>query len=214
MIIVISPIPICCHLCSMRPSSPIAARPCRNCPPPSAPVMKPRWPCRPYLAAVLSAEKETADWFETALAATARRVGKPDTEVALRVANFISNRSVRRPEEAEQGYRRQARSSPDALAELLALAADGTLSGPLMKQVFEAMLETGEGAASIVESRGQKQVSDTGAIDAAIREVMDANPDKVAEYRSGKGQIVRLLRRPDHARHGRQGPRLSSSMIG
>ena len=44
----------------------------------------------PYLAAVLSAEKETADWFETALAATAAKVGQPVTKVALRVANFVS----------------------------------------------------------------------------------------------------------------------------
>jgi aspartyl-tRNA(Asn)/glutamyl-tRNA(Gln) amidotransferase subunit B len=154
----------------------------------------------PYLSAVLSAEQETAAWFETALAATAARVGKPDAEVALRVANFISTDLFG----ALKKLGKDIGDSPvsaDALAELLALAADGTLSGPLVKQVFEAMLETGDSAASIVESRGLKQVSDTGAIDAAIQAVMDANPDKVAEYRGGKdklfgffvGQVMRAM---------------------
>jgi aspartyl-tRNA(Asn)/glutamyl-tRNA(Gln) amidotransferase subunit B len=154
----------------------------------------------PYLAAVLSAEKETADWFETALAATAAKVGQPVTEVALRVANFVSTDLFGALKKLGKGIG-DSPVSPDALAELLALAADGTLSGPLVKQVFEAMLETGEGAANIVEQRGLKQVSDTGAIDAAIQTVMDANPDKVAEYRSGKdklfgffvGQVMRAM---------------------
>ena len=57
-------------------------------------------------------------------------------------------------------------------AELLALIADGTLSGRLGKDVFALMLETGKDAGVIVEERGLKQVSDTGALEAAIAEVM------------------------------------------
>jgi aspartyl-tRNA(Asn)/glutamyl-tRNA(Gln) amidotransferase subunit B len=74
-------------------------------------------------------------------------------------------------------------------AELLALVADGTISGTISKQVFEIMLETGEGAGAIVESRGLRQTSDTGAIDAEIDKVLAANADKVAEYKSGKEQL-------------------------
>ena len=51
------------------------------------------------------------------------------------------------------------------------------------------MLESGEGAAEIVESRGLKQTSDTGAIDAAIDKVLADNADKVAEYKGGKEQL-------------------------
>ena len=69
------------------------------------------------------------------------------------------------------------------------LVADGTLSGTLAKQVFEIMLETGEDPGAIVEARGLKQTSDTGAIEAAIAEVMAANADKVAEYRGGKDKL-------------------------
>ena len=87
------------------------------------------------------------------------------------------------------------------LGELIDLVADGTLSNRLAKDVFEAMTETGKSAAEIVAERGLKQVSDTGAIEAAINQVIAANADKVAEYRSGKdklygffvGQVMRAM---------------------
>jgi aspartyl-tRNA(Asn)/glutamyl-tRNA(Gln) amidotransferase subunit B len=79
--------------------------------------------------------------------------------------------------------------SPTQGAELLRLIADGTLSGTLGKQVFEIMLETGQDPGRIVEERGLKQTSDTGAIDNVIAGVMAANEDKVAEYRSGKDKL-------------------------
>jgi aspartyl-tRNA(Asn)/glutamyl-tRNA(Gln) amidotransferase subunit B len=75
------------------------------------------------------------------------------------------------------------------LGALLDLIADGTLSGSLAKQVFEAMLDTGKPPAEIVEERGLKQVTDTGAIEAAVTEVLAKNADKVAEYRSGKDKL-------------------------
>jgi aspartyl-tRNA(Asn)/glutamyl-tRNA(Gln) amidotransferase subunit B len=67
--------------------------------------------------------------------------------------------------------------------------------------VFEIMLETGEGAAEIVEARGLKQTSDSGAIDAVIDEVLAANADKVEQYKSGKealfgffvGQVMKAM---------------------
>jgi aspartyl-tRNA(Asn)/glutamyl-tRNA(Gln) amidotransferase subunit B len=55
--------------------------------------------------------------------------------------------------------------------------------------VFEIMLETGQDPAAIVEERGLKQTSDTGAIEAEIAKVMAANADKVAEYRGGKDKL-------------------------
>jgi aspartyl-tRNA(Asn)/glutamyl-tRNA(Gln) amidotransferase subunit B len=60
----------------------------------------------------------------------------------------------------------------------------------MAKDVFEIMVETGKAPAQIVEERGLKQVTDTGAIDAAIDQVIAANPDKVAEYRSGKDKLM------------------------
>jgi aspartyl-tRNA(Asn)/glutamyl-tRNA(Gln) amidotransferase subunit B len=91
--------------------------------------------------------------------------------------------------------------SPSQAAELLKLVGDGTISGSLAKQVFEIMLESGEGAAAIVESRGLKQTSDTGAIDAAVDKVLADNADKVAEFKAGKealfgffvGQVMKAM---------------------
>ena len=135
----------------------------------------------PYNAAVLTAEVEAARWFEALL----DRLGEAH---AQRAANWVTselfgalNRLGLTIEDSPV--------APDAAAELLALVADGTLSGTLAKQVFEIMLETGEGAAAIVEARGLRQTSDTGAIDAAIAAVIAANPDKVADYRGGKDKL-------------------------
>lgn len=72
---------------------------------------------------------------------------------------------------------------------LLALIEDNTISGKIAKDVLDFMVETGKDAASIVEEKGLKQVTDTGAIEKVIDDVMAANADKVAEYRSGKDKL-------------------------
>jgi aspartyl-tRNA(Asn)/glutamyl-tRNA(Gln) amidotransferase subunit B len=79
--------------------------------------------------------------------------------------------------------------TPPMLAELLKLQYDKIISGRLAKDVFAAMVETGKNPADIVEERGLKQVTDTGAIEGAIDAVMKAQSDKVAEYRSGKDKL-------------------------
>ena len=135
----------------------------------------------PYLAQVLTAEKDTAAWFETLVAAT----GQPEAEIALRAANWVTSDLFGALKKLGKDIT-ESPVSPAAGAELLALQADGTLSGPLAKQVFEIMLETGEAPGAIVESRGLKQVTDTGAIDAAIAAIIAANADKVAQYKGGK----------------------------
>jgi aspartyl-tRNA(Asn)/glutamyl-tRNA(Gln) amidotransferase subunit B len=142
----------------------------------------------PYNASVLTAEVETARWFETLLAETSKRSGKPESETARQASNWLLS-------DLFGALNRLGRSladspvSPYQAAELLALTADGTLSGTLAKQVFEIMLETGDDAGTIVEERGLKQTSDTGAIEAVIAGVLEANADKVAEYRSGKDKL-------------------------
>jgi len=137
-----------------------------------------------YNAAVIVADVETARWFEALVAAT----GKPEGEIARTASNWLIsdlfgalNRLGKSIEDSPV--------SPKQGAELLSLVADGTLSGTLAKQVFEIMLETGDDAGKIVEDRGLKQTSDTGAIEAVIAEVMAANADKVADYRGGKDKL-------------------------
>jgi aspartyl-tRNA(Asn)/glutamyl-tRNA(Gln) amidotransferase subunit B len=79
--------------------------------------------------------------------------------------------------------------SAEALGELIDLITDGTISGRLAKDVFAAMVETGERPGKIVAERGLTQVTDTGAIEAAIDAVLAANGDKIAEYRAGKDKL-------------------------
>jgi aspartyl-tRNA(Asn)/glutamyl-tRNA(Gln) amidotransferase subunit B len=133
----------------------------------------------PYNASVLTAEVETAGWFDALLATDV----DPKQAANWTVAELFGalNRIG--------GTMAECPVSPAHAAELLKLVADGTISGTIAKQVFEIMLESGEGAAAIVESRGLKQTSDTGAIDAEIDTVLAANADKVAEYKAGKQQL-------------------------
>jgi len=133
----------------------------------------------PYNAAVLTAEVEAARWFDALLDAGAKPVAG---------ANWVTSELFGALNRLGKGIE-ESPVSPAQAAELLGLVADGTLSGTLAKQVFEIMLETGQGAGAIVEERGLKQTSDTGAIEKVIAEVMAANDDKVAEYRSGKDKL-------------------------
>jgi aspartyl-tRNA(Asn)/glutamyl-tRNA(Gln) amidotransferase subunit B len=130
----------------------------------------------PYNAEVLTNDVETAHWFEALLAQGVE--GKT-------AANWVTG-------ELFGALNRLGRTiadspvSPAQAAELLRLVGDGTLSGSMAKTVFEKMLETGDGAGTIVDREGLKQTSDTGAIDAAIADVLAANDDKVIAYRGGK----------------------------
>ena len=132
----------------------------------------------PYDAAVLVAEQPTAAFFETV--AHGR-----DAKAA---ANFVMgdlfaalNRTGRTIEDSPV--------SAAALGEMLDLMADGTINGRIAKDVFEAMVETGGMPGAIVESRGLRQVTDTGAIDSAIEAIIAANGDKLAQYQSGKDKL-------------------------
>ncbi|WP_114377827.1 Asp-tRNA(Asn)/Glu-tRNA(Gln) amidotransferase subunit GatB [Elioraea thermophila] len=131
-----------------------------------------------YDARVLVAERATADFFE----AVAR--GR-DPKLA---ANWVMgdlfaalNRTGRTIETSPV--------SAEALGRLLDLIADETISGRIAKQVFEDMVETGADPAAIVDAKGLRQVKDTGAIEAAVAQVLAANADKVAEYKAGKEKL-------------------------
>ncbi|WP_028969925.1 Asp-tRNA(Asn)/Glu-tRNA(Gln) amidotransferase subunit GatB [Sphingomonas sp. URHD0057] len=145
----------------------------------------------PYNASVLTAEVETARWFDVLLDAGA----EPKQGANWVVAELFGALNRRGESVADTPV------SPEEAAELLKLVADGTISGTIAKQVFEIMLETGEAPSKIVEERGLKQTSDTGAIDAEIDKILAGNADKVAEYQAGKqalfgffvGQVMKAM---------------------
>ncbi|MGK2871847.1 MAG: Asp-tRNA(Asn)/Glu-tRNA(Gln) amidotransferase subunit GatB [Alphaproteobacteria bacterium] len=132
-----------------------------------------------YDASILVSERETAEYFE--------QVAKGrDAKIA---ANWVITNLYGALKEAGKTIETSPVSS-EALGRLLDLLADQTLSSRLAKDVFEIMLSTGDDPEKIVEERGLRQVTDTGAIDAAIDAVMAANPDKVAEVKSGKDKLL------------------------
>jgi len=133
----------------------------------------------PYNASVLTAEVETARWFDALLSNSV----DPKQAANWVVAELFGALNRRGESIAE------APVSPAHAAELLGLVADGTISGSIAKTVFEKMLESGDPAGTIVEREGLKQTSDTGAIDAEIDKILAANGDKVEQYRAGKVQL-------------------------
>lgn len=132
-----------------------------------------------YDASVIVADKATSDFFE--------EVQKAGGDAKL-AANWLTSDLF--------GYLNKAGleidQSPVSAAQLgglIALIKDNTISGKIAKTVFEKMCESGKDAAVIVEEEGLRQVTDTGAIEKAIDDILAANADKVAEYRSGKDKL-------------------------
>jgi aspartyl-tRNA(Asn)/glutamyl-tRNA(Gln) amidotransferase subunit B len=134
-----------------------------------------------YDAAVLVNDAAATALFEGALAADR---GVP----AKLLANWVAGEYLRLAKGEGSGS-----VDPAELAALVKLVADGAISGTNAKEVFAEHFVSGATMASIVEAHGFRQISDAGALGAAIDEVLAANPAAVADYRSGKGAAVGFL---------------------
>jgi aspartyl-tRNA(Asn)/glutamyl-tRNA(Gln) amidotransferase subunit B len=137
----------------------------------------------PYDAEVLTARQDVADYFEAAVRA------HPNPKA---LSNWVMGdvlRLVRERKLDEALVIRDWPVSPQHLAAMVALIDDETISGKIAKTVFEQMVASGAAPAAIVAAQGLSQVTDSGAIDAAIAAVLAANGDKVAEYRAGKDKL-------------------------
>jgi aspartyl-tRNA(Asn)/glutamyl-tRNA(Gln) amidotransferase subunit B len=131
-----------------------------------------------YDAGVLVAEQATADFYETVARGRDAKIAANWVMGDLFAALNRAGRTIA-----------DSPISADALGRLLDLIADDTISGRIAKDVFEAMVETGNDPAAIIEARGLRQVTDTGAIDAAVASVLATNADKVAEYNAGREKL-------------------------
>jgi aspartyl-tRNA(Asn)/glutamyl-tRNA(Gln) amidotransferase subunit B len=126
-----------------------------------------------YDANVLVAERESADFFEAVAKGT-------DGKLA---ANWVNNELFGRLN--KEG--KEIGSSPittTQLGGLVRLIEDGTISGKIAKDLFEILWTEGGDPAEIVEKRGMRQVTDTGAIEAAVDAIIAANPDKVEQVKA------------------------------
>lgn len=131
-----------------------------------------------YDAGVIVAEQAVTEYFE-------KLAAKADPKLA---ANWMTGELFGRLNKLGVEIE-QSPISAEKFGGLLALIADNTISGKIAKDVLDLMVETGKDASVIVEEKSLKQVTDTGAIEKIIDEVIAANGDKVAEYRSGKDKL-------------------------
>jgi aspartyl-tRNA(Asn)/glutamyl-tRNA(Gln) amidotransferase subunit B len=138
-----------------------------------------------YDASVLVSEQARADFFERVATGTGTAGKARDGKIA---ANWVINELFGQLAKAGKDIE-DSPVGADQLGGLIDLIADDTISGRIAKDVFTEMMETGRDAAAIVAAKGLRQVTDTGAIEAAIDQVMAAQAEKVAEYRSGKDKL-------------------------
>lgn len=142
-----------------------------------------------YDASVLIAERNRADFYETVAAGR-------DPKLA---ANWVINELLGGLNKDGKTLEESPITAPQ-LGGLIALISDNTISGKIAKEVFAEMMATGKDAAVIVEEKGLKQVTDVGAIEKIVDDVIAANPDNVAAYKGGKdklfgffvGQVMKL----------------------
>ena len=133
-----------------------------------------------YDAGVLTASRDLAMYFE----AVVEKLGGQPKLAANWVMGELSGALNRDGLEVDA-----SRVPATVLAGLLARIGDDTISGKLAKEVFEAMWSESRGADEIIDARGLRQITDTGAIEQAIDAIMAANPKQLAEYRSGKDKL-------------------------
>jgi len=133
-----------------------------------------------YDAGVLTASRELADYYEE----LARAVpGEPKL-----AANWVMGELSACLNKEGLDITASRLSAPQ-LAALLRRIADQTISGKIAKEVFEAMWSSGRAADAIIEEQGLRQITDAGAIERVIDEVMAQNPAQLADYRSGKDKL-------------------------
>ena len=134
-----------------------------------------------YNAELLTGNRDTAAYFETALAEVPDQCGP--------LANWILGDLTGALNKAGLDIT-ESPIAPTALALLISRISDNTISGKIAKEVFDAMWQ-GEGSADdIIEARGLKQITDSGAIEAIIDEVIAGSPDQVEQFRAGKEKVL------------------------
>ncbi|MSP30976.1 MAG: Asp-tRNA(Asn)/Glu-tRNA(Gln) amidotransferase subunit GatB [Acetobacteraceae bacterium] len=143
-----------------------------------------------YNATVLVGERATAEFFETV---AYKRDGKT-------AANWVTGDLFAALNRAGLGIEASPLTA-EHLGGLLDLIADNTINGKIAKDVFSAMMDTGKSAAAIVDEKGLRQVTDSSAIDAAVKKILIANPSQVAAYKTGQekmfgffvGQVMKAM---------------------
>jgi aspartyl-tRNA(Asn)/glutamyl-tRNA(Gln) amidotransferase subunit B len=157
---------------------------------------------RPEDAAVLVAERATAEYFEKIAA------GRDPKAAANWLVGDLFGALNRLGLDIERSP-----VAPERLGALLDLIADGTISGRIAKDVFAEMIESGEPAAAIVERNGLRQLSDAGAIEAAVDAALAGNPAQVAQYRNNPKVLGFFVGQVMKATGGKANPALVNELL-
>ncbi|WP_298706340.1 Asp-tRNA(Asn)/Glu-tRNA(Gln) amidotransferase subunit GatB [uncultured Veillonella sp.] len=132
---------------------------------------------------ILTAARETADYLDATVRAGA------DAKTA---ANWMLGDMAKLVNDANITFA-EAQIKPEQLAGMIALINKGTISGKIAKKVIVSMWESGKDAATIVEEQGLVQITDTGAIEEIVKQVIADNPKSVEDFKSGKGKAIGFL---------------------
>ena len=138
---------------------------------------------REYDADVLTQTRSVSEYFETA----AKVSGDAKTTANWVMGDLMALLKAESKEIADSPV------TPERLGELIKLIATGELSGKLAKEVFPKMFSTGDAPGVIMEREGLKQISDTGALEAIIADVIANNPKQVEQYKGGKTTVINFL---------------------
>jgi aspartyl-tRNA(Asn)/glutamyl-tRNA(Gln) amidotransferase subunit B len=153
---------------------------------------------------ILTASRETADYFEAVVDA-----GAPAGEAA----NWIQGTVLRVLNETKLALA-DLKVSPNDLAELIGLIQDGTISRSIAREVFDDMAESGSSAGSIVESRGLRQISDTGELETVVEQVVGNHPNEAGRYRGGDKKLLGFfMGNVMKATQGKANPKLASELL-
>jgi len=158
----------------------------------------------PYDAGILTTTRALADYYE----AVVKQCGNPKI-----ASNWVMGDILGHLKEAKQEIS-ESPVSPEALAAMINLIGDGTISGKIAKEVFEEMWTTGKTPKTVVEEKGLVQITDTTALEQAIEDALTSNPTQLEEYRQGKdklfgffvGQVMKLTK-------GKANPKLVNELL-
>jgi aspartyl-tRNA(Asn)/glutamyl-tRNA(Gln) amidotransferase subunit B len=164
-----------------------------------------------YDSALLTASRETADYFELVVAADAGR--KAVEGLAKSAGNWILGEMTRLMNLTGKGIG-HVLVEPRHLVELIEIVDDGRLNSNMAKTAFEEMFESGRSPGDIAEKAGMIQISDADSIDFVVSEVIDNNPQPVADYREGKETALRfLVGQVMKATQGKANPQMVTSLL-
>jgi aspartyl-tRNA(Asn)/glutamyl-tRNA(Gln) amidotransferase subunit B len=155
-----------------------------------------------YDAEVLVAERATADYFEQAAQGRDAKL----------VANWVSGDLFGALNRAGLDIAR-APIAPDRLGRLVGMIQAGTISGRIAKDVFQKMFESGEDPEQIVAEQGLAQISDTGALEQIIDELIAANPSQVASYQTNPKALGWFVGQVMRATKGQANPQLVNELL-